>query len=265
MPASYPSDRRIRRCHWCIRSRTGATTSVATRPRHGGQRHLRLAGPRRHDDDAAAAGLLPRPHRLLLLRPKRYVRSLRPGDPRRRPDAIANRRPIAQQVRSDVAIVDGVRPQAPDAGIERPAGPRRPGPAREQGATIESEFNNREGHRRDVTEMSAQKRTPRLLRGSRGVRCLTAGGDLLSRWRSIIGPAGLTAVFGMGTGVAPRVWPPTKARRPLGGPAGRWFKRRVEVQGSGIRPFCWSNTDFGELLDPLHSPCRSSARRDGGR
>ena len=30
MPASTPRLRRIRRCHWCIRSRTGATTSVAT-------------------------------------------------------------------------------------------------------------------------------------------------------------------------------------------------------------------------------------------
>ena len=38
---------------------------------------------------------------------------------------------------------------------------------------------------------------------------------------TIIGPAGLTAVFGMGTGVAPRVWSP--GRRPAGAfnPAGR--------------------------------------------
>ena len=38
-----------------------------------------------------------------------------------------------------------------------------------------------------------------------------AGGDLLSRGSSIIGPAVLTAVFGKGTGVSPRVWPPAKA------------------------------------------------------
>jgi hypothetical protein len=67
------------------------------------------------------------------------------------------------------------------------------------------------GTSRDVTEIRAQKRTPRVARVRSGEFEFTAGGDLLSRWRSIIGPAGLTAVFGMGTGVAPRVWPPTKA------------------------------------------------------
>ncbi len=35
---------------------------------------------------------------------------------------------------------------------------------------------------------------------------------------TIMGPAGLTAVFGMGTGVAPPVWSPEK--RPAGGEAG---------------------------------------------
>ena len=35
---------------------------------------------------------------------------------------------------------------------------------------------------------------------------------------TIIGPAGLTAVFGMGTGVAPPVWSPEKY--PAGGQAG---------------------------------------------
>ena len=34
---------------------------------------------------------------------------------------------------------------------------------------------------------------------------------------TIMGPAGLTAVFGMGTGVAPPVWSP--GRRPAGGQA----------------------------------------------
>ena len=34
------------------------------------------------------------------------------------------------------------------------------------------------------------------------------GDDRLSRDCTIMGPAGLTAVFGMGTGVAPRVWSP---------------------------------------------------------
>ena len=40
-----------------------------------------------------------------------------------------------------------------------------------------------------------------------------SGDDRLSRWRTIMGPAGLTAVFGMGTGGAPPVSSPE---------AGRW-------------------------------------------
>ena len=36
------------------------------------------------------------------------------------------------------------------------------------------------------------------------------GDDRLSRVSTIMGPAGLTAVFGMGTGVAPPVWSPGK-------------------------------------------------------
>jgi hypothetical protein len=43
------------------------------------------------------------------------------------------------------------------------------------------------------------------------------GDDRLSRWCTIMGPAGLTAVFGMGTGVAPPVWSP--GIRPVGGQA----------------------------------------------
>ena len=34
-----------------------------------------------------------------------------------------------------------------------------------------------------------------------------------------MGPAGLTAVFGMGTGVAPPVWSPGKRPRRLAGPS----------------------------------------------
>ena len=36
------------------------------------------------------------------------------------------------------------------------------------------------------------------------------GDDRLSRDCAIMGPAGLTAVFGMGTGVAPPAWSPGK-------------------------------------------------------
>ena len=38
-----------------------------------------------------------------------------------------------------------------------------------------------------------------------------SGDDRLSRRSTIMGPTGLTAVFGMGTGVAPPVWSPEKS------------------------------------------------------
>jgi hypothetical protein len=60
---------------------------------------------------------------------------------------------------------------------------------------------------------------------------LKAGSDLLSRGSSIIGLAGLTAVFGMGTGVTLPVWPPTKVRRSGKGPADCFDPS--EVRGSG--------------------------------
>ena len=63
-----------------------------------------------------------------------------------------------------------------------------------------------------------------------------------------MGPAGLTAVFGMGTGVAPPVWSPEK--RPRGGPAaavavlgvvgqaptGRWDRGRGDMLRDGTLP-----------------------------
>ena len=47
------------------------------------------------------------------------------------------------------------------------------------------------------------------------------GDDRLSRDCTIMGPAGLTAVFGMGTGVAPPVWSPRKRSAGTFNPAGR--------------------------------------------
>ena len=41
---------------------------------------------------------------------------------------------------------------------------------------------------------------------------------------TIIGPTGLTAVFGMGTGVTPPVWSPTKRTAGVFHPAGRVFR-----------------------------------------
>jgi hypothetical protein len=115
---------------------------------------------------------------------------------------------------------------------------------------------------RGIEDLGAKKKSPRPF--DLGDFLFTAGGDLLSRWRSIIGPAGLTAVFGMGTGVAPRVWPPTKARHPLVEEGGLQIN---EERGSRKRrsAFVWSNTDFGELLDPLFARPRSSALSHGRR
>ena len=42
----------------------------------------------------------------------------------------------------------------------------------------------------------------------RGFLLFYPGAELLSRLRSIIAAAGLTVVFGMGTGVAPPLWAP---------------------------------------------------------
>ena len=54
-------------------------------------------------------------------------------------------------------------------------------------------------------------RSPRLPGGSRGRGSDGAGGDVLSHRASPAVPSaqrGLTAVFGMGTGVSPALWPP---------------------------------------------------------
>ncbi len=62
---------------------------------------------------------------------------------------------------------------------------------------------------------------------------------------TIMGLAGLTAVFGMGTGVTPPVWSPEI--RPAGGQAGR---ARLSV--------CWSDTRAGTLRLLLTSLLRES-------
>src|SRR5271157_869704 len=69
--------------------------------------------------------------------------------------------------------------------------------------------------------MAAHKSRPGgFLRGKGPGRQQEDSGDhRLSRQSTIMGPAGLTAVFGMGTGVTPPVWSPEK--RPGGGQAAR--------------------------------------------
>ena len=68
------------------------------------------------------------------------------------------------------------------------------------------------------------------------------GDDRLSRWCTIMGPAGLTAVFGMGTGVAPPVSSPGRrpragqgpgSRRALGGPGDPSRKFQVVARVAG--------------------------------
>ncbi|KAJ3077865.1 hypothetical protein HK102_004915 [Quaeritorhiza haematococci] len=88
---------------------------------------------------------------------------------------------------------------------------------------------------------------PRILR-SGGVFVGDPGDDRLSRCCTIMGPSGLTAVFGMGTGVAPTVWSPE--RRPAGvfRPAGRDLGGSVDtdtVRGVVHSHFVSSITDLG--------------------
>ena len=54
----------------------------------------------------------------------------------------------------------------------------------------------------------AREDAPRRRAPRRGVFKEDSGDDRLSRRSTIMGPTGLTAVFGMGTGVAPPVWSP---------------------------------------------------------
>jgi hypothetical protein len=77
----------------------------------------------------------------------------------------------------------------------------------------------RAGHRPGSTELPQQNNRPGpsdSLQGGLGCR-IPAMTDFRAEG-TIMGPAGLTAVFGMGTGVTPPVWSPEK--RPSGGQAG---------------------------------------------
>ena len=67
-----------------------------------------------------------------------------------------------------------------------------------------------------------------------GLGVLTLAVTYFPAGSSIIGPAVLTAVFGMGTGVSPRVWPPAKAGGSVSGPSGSSFSKG-EVQGDPHR------------------------------
>ncbi len=89
----------------------------------------------------------------------------------------------------------------------------------------------------------------------RGASMGDPGDDRLSRCCTIMGPSGLTAVFGMGTGVAPTVWSPE--RRPAGvfRPAGR-----VSV-GRSIRHDRWRRPLTFRRSRPLGPDRESSTWR----
>ena len=65
---------------------------------------------------------------------------------------------------------------------------------------------------------------------------------------TIIGPAGLTAVFGMGTGVAPPVWSPEKC--PAGGQAGPGTNPRLSRTRRDTHEHEWSLTPRQCVKDP---------------
>ncbi len=71
-----------------------------------------------------------------------------------------------------------------------------------------------------------------------------SGDNRLSRQSTIMGPAGLTAVFGMGTGVTPPVWSPenrpadcqaTPAAIPRWSVTGTWSSRHTRSSGTSAR------------------------------
>jgi hypothetical protein len=108
----------------------------------------------------------------------------------------------------------------------------------------------------------AQKSRPGALRSSRAALADDSGDDRLSRRSTIIGLAGLTAVFGMGTGVTPPVWSPEN--RPAGGQAGpgafRWgwsHARGARLQCS----LCFKASTLQEALRWDHSPIVASPRQ----
>ena len=94
---------------------------------------------------------------------------------------------------------------------------------------------------------AAREETPPRVE-SRGRLDEDPGDDRLSRLRTIMGPAGLTAVFGMGTGVAPPVWSPGSGPRGLCAPADRGSARRRVSRGAAGNP-------EGEW-----APCSATAR-----
>lgn len=89
--------------------------------------------------------------------------------------------------------------------------------------------------------VGANKKTPSIVRSRAFSIKKGPGDDRLSRCSTIMGPAGLTAVFGMGTGVAPRVWSPGNR-----GPEG--FNSGPRVSG-----WAWSIHGLGfEILHADH-------------
>ena len=77
---------------------------------------------------------------------------------------------------------------------------------------------------------------------------------------TIMGPTGLTAVFGMGTGVAPPVWSPGKRPAAMFRTAGRVFGGVGEVCGFGA---CFIGTvDRQNLYERMSKMRRHDSRFD---
>ena len=105
--------------------------------------------------------------------------------------------------------------------------------------------------------MCAHEKAPRFegLPRSGGLAGVGPGDDRLSRVSTIMGPAGLTAVFGMGTGVAPPAWSP--GIRDAGGQArAPRIRESVTAGGRSSRTGPGGGCDAISWLSRGHSPER---------
>ena len=118
-----------------------------------------------------------------------------------------------------------------------------------------------------TVDRSSKRKTPPLRQWRGGVGCgIPAMTDFRAKG-TIMGPAGLTAVFGMGTGVAPPVWSP--GMRPAGGEARRTrvlaIRNLVTHYVSTVGGRAWRRTDGPEPLPRRVGPCHGTVTAFGVR
>ncbi len=112
-------------------------------------------------------------------------------------------------------------------------------------------------------ESQRKENRPRPRSGSRAVEG-ASGDDRLSRRGTIMGPTGLTAVFGMGTGGTPPVWSPE--RRPAGGQAGPGTRSGGSVTRASTARRGRHDVGFvHEHGPPNHAGCRLPGFGSGPR